>query len=231
MQNNIDENPSLPVQTNPTRDEDYFLVRDIFSTLVEKREAEASKELRFGLYKELGNYHTRMGEWDCAADCYDKALVIEPASDVIYVNLGTLEIQRNQRDAAKERFRRAIELNPANPRALCGLGILALADEDLDGAMSFFLATLDLDYQNTVAIQQLLALSDHQGDFTAVKARLVTCIQKDAANDELYFLLAGVCFKESDWESCVTLLDKTLELQPSHERARELRTEVEKRRI
>lgn len=184
-----------------------------------------SADQRFDFYKNYGNCLTRMGQLDRAEGQYLRALELSPTSDTIHVNLGTLLIQRQEWGKARERFSRAAELNPNSSRAQCGLGLTALAMERGTEAKKFFHHALDLDAQNLVALHQLLELSSAE-DGPALKLRLRAFLEKDPNHADTHFALAALLFKEGSWKACEIHTTRALEINPKHDRALKLRSDL-----
>jgi tetratricopeptide (TPR) repeat protein len=182
--------------------------------------------LPFELYKELGNCLTRLGEAKLAQEAYQKALALEPTSDVIWVNQGTLEIQQLHFSEAAANFRKAIELNPASAKAYCGLGLIAMEGNSPEDAREAFEKALELDSQNVLALSQLLAVSETPAQLKSLKIYLFRFLESDSKNLEIRFALAAVLFKERNWGACEQALAALLKIDPAHSNAKKLRDEL-----
>ncbi len=186
------------------------------------------KDLQFDLLKNWGNCLTRMGKNEEAAEKYEQALRLNPDSDVLLVNLGTLSLQRQDTQNAETWFRRALALNAKNSKALCGLGLVALTYERAADAIELLQAALDLDSQNIVALHQLILLAEGPCPQVAIKPRLHQFLAREPRNVDIQVALAVVLFKEGAWKDSEAHADRALEIEPSHARAQELKSELAK---
>lgn len=184
------------------------------------------EELRFEYFKERGNAHTRLGIYDDAFRSYSEALKIRPESDTVFVNLGTLELQRKRFESAHSHFSKATHLNSRNAKAFCGMGLVAIELGQTVFAKQQFERTLELDSQHSVALQQLIKLSEADGNFSAMKQRLNLYLLKDPKNDEFRYWLASCLIKEGSLRAAEKEIDQVLADSPNHERARKLKEEI-----
>ncbi len=185
-----------------------------------------SADMRFDLFKTFGNCLTRLGQLDRAEAKYIQALELNPASDTIHVNLGTLLIQRRDWEKARERFQRATQINPNSSRAACGMGLTALAAANPVEAKTYFHRSLDLDAQNLVSLHQLLQLPSEATEYPALKARLRAYLEKDPKHADSHYALAVLLFKEGSWKACETHVKHAVEIDPKHDRAMKLHSDL-----
>lgn len=185
------------------------------------------KDLQFRIHKELGNCLTRAHQLDEAAVNYHKALDLKPDSPAILINLGTLEIQRRHLNLAAEFFEKALRIDPTNSRAICGSGMVALAKDQLNEADSLFSRALKHDQRNLVAIYQKLEIAYRKGEYSEIRQHCQTFLEQTPDNSDIRFVLATVFFKESNWSACEAQLDAILGPNPNHEKARNLKRELQ----
>lgn len=182
-----------------------------------------SPEEQFIYFKDLGNAHTRLGNFDPALRAYKGAFLVQPQSDVIYVNLGTMECQRQNWEAAKNYFVRAIEIRPKNSKAHCGLGLVHRASDHIQEAIDAFEKSLDLDSQNWVALSELITLGS-KGTRT-IEDRLVEFLKHQPKNVHVSYSLANLYFRQGDWSACQRQIENTLAIDPDYSKAKQLREE------
>jgi len=185
-----------------------------------------SQDEKFELFKEMGNCQTRQQSYDTAARAYDKALEINPKSDVTHVNFGTLELQRKNYLTAKKCFDKALEINPQNDKAYCGMGLLRLIENNPLSADGFFHKALDIEPQNQIALSQLIVLTHTTKNYTTTKKRIHTFLDNNPRNPEIHYSLAELFLKDGDLISCEKELELVIKYSPDHPRAKRLLEEI-----
>lgn len=188
------------------------------------------KPLQFDLFREMGNCQMRLGNYLEAEDAYQKALVVEPKSDVVYVNLGMLEVQRGHLHTAQIHFEKAWKINDKNAKAICGLGIVDAENGKYEAAKLKFLNTLELDSQNTIAIYQLASLGDHLNIAGLIQDHITKFLAHDPKSKEIRFLLGSIHFRDGNWSTAETELKHVLTIDPGFVPARNLLDELRSNR-
>jgi len=188
--------------------------------------AELSQDEKFELFKEMGNCQTRQQSYDTAAIAYNKALQINPNSDITYVNFGTLELQRKNYPEANKCFKKALEINPNNDKAYCGMGILKVIEKDFSGADENFLKALDIESQNQIALSQLIGITHTTKNYSTTKKRVHTFLDKNPHNPEIHYSLGELFLKDGDLISCEKELELVIKNAPFHPRAKQLLEEI-----
>lgn len=184
------------------------------------------KPLQFDFYKEMGNCSMRLENYAFADECYQKALVLEPASDSVYVNLGMMAVQQGHLQTAEIHFQKALKLNDKNGKAHCGLGIVCAEFKDLAKARQCFVRALDIDSQNSIALFQLSEMDEHPSTAALVKERAAAFLAKEPKNREVRFLLATQYFREGNWRASEAEVKHILTLYPDYVSARSLLDEI-----
>ena len=185
-----------------------------------------SAEVQFEYFKDYGNCLTRQGKLEEAVKYYQKALEVEPNSATIHVNLGTLEIQRDRKKEARRHFDIALTAESNNAKAICGLGILEQLKGNQAAAIKLFRKANDLEPQNIVSLFQLLEISIQNQDFEDIKFRLLKFASEFPGNPEIYYALSTIGLRESNWAECKTFVDKTLSIDPKHQKALKLKSDI-----
>lgn len=83
--------------------------------------------------------------WDEAADCYRRAIELDPSFADAHCNLGSVFFNRGRRDAAREAFERAIEAVPRHVEAHLNLGTLHEEDGADERALAHYRQALESD--------------------------------------------------------------------------------------
>ena len=66
-------------------------------------------------FKALGDALYRRGAYDEAAECYQRAVKLNPKlGDDVYFRMGNIHYKRMERTQAVELWRKALEINPRN---------------------------------------------------------------------------------------------------------------------
>ena len=85
------------------------------------------------------------GTWDEAADCYRRAIELDPTFADAHCNLGSLLFNRGRRDDARRHFARTVELAPRHVEGHLNLGTLCEEDGDEDRALWHYRQALESD--------------------------------------------------------------------------------------
>lgn len=137
----------------------------------------------FEVYKNMGNIFVRRGDFEGAEEFYNKAHIVNGASDVLFVNFGTLEVQRGQFEKARDAFRKAVEINPDNDKAWTGLALVHNEFGDHDLARGNIDRALEINPGNRTAVHLMAhwAVRDHDAAraVEGVQEYLSICGQDD----------------------------------------------------
>jgi tetratricopeptide (TPR) repeat protein len=176
--------------------------------------------LLFDVYKNVGNIHTRAGDFEAAEEYYDKAYTLCPDSDVLLVNYGTLEVQRGAWNEAVTRFRSAVEINPQSDRGWVGLALVHHSMGDFELAKANLQRAIDINGANRTALK--LAVDWAQGDqnFSFAIAQLENYVGTKGFEDaEMAFLLARTLVQAGRFSAARIELERVLALDPAFEGA------------
>jgi len=97
-------------------------------------------ELLSYAYKNLGNAHNGLGEYDQAATALKRAVTIVPSNAAAYFNLGLTLYNAKRYSEAIEAYREVLKLRPSLAQALYNLGLTYVAINDQKSAMEQFQA-------------------------------------------------------------------------------------------
>lgn len=185
-----------------------------------------SDEIRFGVFKDLGNCYLRSNEAEQARDAYQKALGIRPDSEVVQVNLGTLDLQLGNLSNALERFETVVEKQPTNSKALCGIGMVKAKAGREDEAREAFTRAIAIDPLSTVALFHLYELADKSGELGEVEGLMKNFIEKAPKNNDVRYALATIQYRQGKWTACEDNLNQVLTQDPKHTKAGKLLGEL-----
>lgn len=188
-----------------------------------------TKERAF-LYKETGHASARVGNEHDAILYYRKALEVDPGDTSIHVNLGILEFQRQRLIDARDQFNKALTVDTNCASAHCGLGLLAVSEKNYPLAKKEFMTCLTQDSSNDIALTQLIVIAHETKKYSSIKRKLQELLEKEQDNQQLHCALADIYMKEDNWDLCEREIDKVLQLQPTHEKAKTLKEELTRKR-
>lgn len=177
------------------------------------------KSVLFDVYKNVGNIHVRLGDFESAEEFYNKAYVINPDSDVLMTNYGTLEIQRENIGEAVSRFRRAVEINPQNDRGWVGLAMVHRHMGDLDLAWANIQRALDINSANRTAIRMLVEWSVQDHKPSVAIERLQEYLAQEGEDAEMSFTLAKIFTYSGRLAEARLEMERVLALDPAIEGA------------
>ncbi len=188
--------------------------RDVLKTVI------TDVNLLFEVYKNVGNIHTRAGDFEAAEEFYDKAYTLRPESDVLLVNYGTLEIQRGAWNEAVSRFRRAVEINPMSDRGWVGLAMVHQTMGDLELAKANIQRALDINSANRTALRLAVDWAAQDQDFSSVITRLQNYVGGAGCEDaEMSFMLARTMVQAGHLRDARVEIERVLALDPAYESA------------
>jgi tetratricopeptide (TPR) repeat protein len=176
-----------------------------------------AEERRFEAYKNLGNINVRVGDFDAAEECYDKAYTLKPSSDVLMVNYGTLEIQRENLEAAIERFRQAVQLNANNDKAWVGLAMVHRHMGDLELSQANIERALDINQKNRTALNLIIEWEASADRFNSSITRLQQYLSIESEDAEMAFTLAKIFAHTNRIDDANLEMARVLALNPAIE--------------
>lgn len=177
--------------------------------------------LLFNIHKNLGNIYVKAGDFDSAEENYNKAYILCPHSDALFVNFGTLELQRGDLETAHERFRSAVDLNAQNDKAWVGIALIHRSKGDFELAWANLERALDLNPQNKIALRIFVGWSfeDHQID-KAIE-RLDAYLDQATDDVDASLMLVEAFYRKGDTSKSRLELTRASSLAPD-------RPEIEK---
>lgn len=178
---------------------------------------------RFEMHKSLGNCYTRLANYQKAEHHYAKAYDIEPNSDILHVNVGSLALQKGDLASAETHFKRALEIESKNDRATSGLGMVFLNQKKIVEAHHHFEESLNINPNNLGTIYNLVRCAYEIRKFDTAAKYLKAYIEKNTANNNILYSLAGILFHQGSYSESLTFIDQILSSEPAHSGAKELK--------
>ena len=131
---------------------------------------------------DLGAVQHQRGERAVAADCYRRALAVDPGASRAHGNLALLQREAGDLTAAIASYETAQRLAPADPALLIQLGMVLYEDGQLGAAEARLRAALGLDSQSAEATNALAGVRKVLGD----RAEALTLHERAVALDPNY---------------------------------------------
>jgi Flp pilus assembly protein TadD len=169
----------------------------------------------------LGVCYATLGRPDDARAQFEKAIAVCPAEVMAHYNLGFLHLKQGEKVAARERFQAACDVDPANFEVRLQLGKLLLQAGRGPEAKEHLLAAAAVESRPYIHrhLGDCLLLLGDSGEAAAHYKRAVRSDPDDAHS--LSQLAAVYLEQGSDLEVAVSLLRKSIELQPGRALHRE----------
>lgn len=179
-------------------------------------------DVRFRFFKECGNCHTRLGNWEEAEECYGQAKQLRGETPCLCLNFGTLELQRGRTEFARTWFQKALAQTDLRAKAFCGVAMSYFAEKKDSEALPFFLRALDEDKRHLVSLYHVVLLAHRSDDYSHARERLEACLALEPKNPDVLYSLAAILFKEKRYADSRVHVEEALKSAPGHLKARSL---------
>ncbi len=181
----------------------------------------------FEIYKFIGNLNLKKGDFLSAEENYNRALRLNPNSDILQVNYGTLEIQRKNHKKAIEFFQRAIELNPKNDRAWTGLALIhsQLADGQL--VWGLLKNALEINPFNRTTVQLLANQALQDFDYEFAITTVCNFLEKNPEDLEVNLQWVSLLFQSGNIEAAEFEIQKLGSFYPDSEDIHKMKRMIE----
>lgn len=148
-----------------------------------------SKHIDYEINRELGECYLFMGEFDKAADYYEKAIACNTGKTEPHIGLAAIAIQKGDLEKGRGYYLAAVELAPSD-KAYTGLGLVEMERGDDADAFTHFGEALKLAPGNMIATNGMLQLGYKLGRLEEVLPHLEASLGLED-NDTVRFTLAG----------------------------------------
>lgn len=179
-----------------------------------------SKHIDYEINRELGECYLFMGEFDKAAQYYQKAIDCGTGRSEPYMGLAAINIQNGDLEGARVNYQAAVEIAPSD-KAHAGLGLVAMETGADEAAFGHFNEALRLSPGNMIAMNAMLQLGYKLHRVEEVLPHLEASLEEED-NDTVRFTLAGcLSFLGRNGEAR-THLEILLGKDPANSNAQEL---------
>ena len=164
-----------------------------------------------------------------AIELLEAAVALQPEFATVHLNLGVVYIRIGQYETAIQCLNKALEIEPDNPHASTNLGIAYKAQGRYVEAIEQFEKTLELQGENANAMIYLnigdtyQEMGDHKKAITFFQMAIQ--LAPNQANPHLLLGMAHRVLKRND--RARVHFEKTLELEPNHPQAAQIRKWLE----
>lgn len=148
-----------------------------------------SKHIDYEINRELGECYLFMGEFDKAAEYYQKAVNCGTGRAEPHLGLAAIAIQKGDLASAKSSYQAAIEL-AANDKAYAGLGLVEMENGEHSAAFAHFAEALKLAPGNMIALNAMLQLGYKLNRVDEILPHLEAALSEEDT-DSVRFTLAG----------------------------------------
>ncbi|MBC8555966.1 MAG: tetratricopeptide repeat protein [Candidatus Brocadiales bacterium] len=171
---------------------------------------------------EAGITLAKAGEMQRAEESFLKAIELNPDYPKSYHNLGILQAAQQRTKEAIDNLEKLIELEPNIAEHYCNLGIIYYLEGSYYDSELFFSMALEIDSDHPDTLLNLGKLLFNL-ERTDEAISLIERFHKiGSSNTEAMFIL-GMCFlKKNDKENAQTYWEKTLDMDPDHQQARNM---------
>ncbi len=165
-------------------------------------------------YREAQKYRVE-GEWEEAAQCYEKALKINNDHEDSRFNLGNMYLELKQYNKAEQCWREISQGNPSSARSHMQLGRLYLSYErpetfDIDRAKEEFIKTYEINKVVTGPLMLLGHVALLEGEDDVAQNYFQSVVGSDIKNVEAYFLLGYLSWKKGDVSKSNKMFSKAI---------------------
>jgi tetratricopeptide (TPR) repeat protein len=173
----------------------------------------------FGIYKNIGNIHLRLGDVHSAEENYNKAYTLSPDSDVLRVNFGSLALFNGDLEKALLRFREAVQINDRNDKAWSGLAVVHRSYGDQELSWANIEKALDINPANDSAIKLVCdwAMKDNEIEIAIFRLKEFMNIHSEDFMSSL--MMAKFMFYAGRLAEAAIEAEKALCLSPDNDEA------------
>lgn len=179
-----------------------------------------SKHIDYEINRELGECYLFMGEYDKAAEYYQKAIDCGTGRTDPLMGLAAIAIQKGDLESARQNYQDAVDLAPTD-KAYAGLGLVEMEKGEHAAAFAHFDQALKLAPCNIIAMNAMLQLGYKMNRVETVLPHLEAALKEDD-NDTVRFSLAGCLSYLGHNDEARAHLEILLGKNPANSNAQEL---------
>jgi len=163
--------------------------------------------------KQLGDQYLAQSNWGEAANCYRKAIALDPGHAKAHGNLGFVLMEIGQFDAAETSLCEALMLDPGNADAQYMLAIIARNSGRFDLADQYFRGALASAIDFDTAFSDWYGFMGRRAQLDQVRQFLASCIEKNPDRSDFHYYLGMLYNDQEQSELAIQCLRKSLSLR------------------
>ena len=161
-----------------------------------------------------GNELLSNGKLSEAAECYGKAIAINPANASAHLNLGFALKEQELYDQAEQSLRQAIRLNPEMEDAHYLLGGIAEAQGNLQAAIEGYHKALAIKPDFEIVFRDLCRVLFLSGGNERARTVILEGISLNPQVADFQYYLGNLCMHENKLDDAIACYQKALAIQP-----------------
>lgn len=165
--------------------------------------------------KRLGDVFLNQDRLIEAADCYRRALLVEPNNPATCIGLGFVLVELKQHTEARQHLQHAVLIEPWNADANYLLGVIQLGDGDISGAAAYFEKACDDNPQLEHAHRRLVDCLIAIGDVEKAQECLDIALTIFPDQAQFWFDIGNLHAKKSNYEQAINCYQRSVVLAPS----------------
>ena len=180
----------------------------------------SSLENRSDIYKDSGTYITlgyqyqSRGDWQKAAESFDKAIELKPTNSYAWLALGTHYRTLQEFDRALEALTTATKLNPNNPDILLALGSVQKSLDMTTQAAATYERLIMVDRSRIDGYVKLAGLQVDDGSNAQAIETLYQGLNISPSGIEGYLAMANLLLEEGNNNDALEILNNATQLFP-----------------
>ncbi len=178
--------------------------------------AEADMPNSYAAHKKRGNELLAQGRLEEAAECYRKAVSVNPGYAEGFLNLGFVFSELKFYEDAERYLEQAVQINPALADAYYILGNIAQARGNLGVAIAHFEKTLDLRPGFEIVYSDLYLMLLQSGQFEKARKVIQQGLSLFPQSAQFHCYLGNLYVDESKFEQAIKCYRNALLIQPDN---------------
>lgn len=165
-------------------------------------------------YANMGEIHFEKGELKEAAECYQRAIAINPSHAAAFCGLGLVLLQQNLPHDAEQSLKQAVSLSPHIAQAYYFLGTISANKGNLNEAIEYFKKALELKPDAEIVYCDLCYALFQSGDQEEAKKTITQGITVNPNFAQFHAFLGNLNYFELDINSAIACYQKAITIQP-----------------
>ncbi len=186
-------------------------------------------ELRFKVFKELGETYLKLAKFKEAKANFENALKENPDSEECYIGLAMIEIKNKNLKKAEELIKKAEEINPDNTKIKETLGILKFYQDKLDESYNILKKVLNNDYNNVQALIFFQKLAYKLEIYEDLENFLKIFHNNNPSDTNILYALCACLYFQDKLDEAKEFIEKLIVIDKENVKAIELKDIIEKK--